>query len=217
MNATDSMLPNVGMISASRRQALRALATTTGLFLGWSTLGTVLSSCQQQSSPQSTAGPNGSITKQQVEAALPKLEQLVKETLQKTGVPGLSLAVVYQDEVLDLKGFGIRKVGENQPIDADTIFQLASVSKPIASTIVAGVVGDGKVSWDDPIIKHDPGFQAELARPVWPSASQHRAATIWDKRGLQQTARASSAAACSCCLHRHLFQQLLSVDSGGCA
>jgi CubicO group peptidase (beta-lactamase class C family) len=162
MDATNSMLPNVGMSRASRRQALSALATTTGLFLGWSTLGSVLSSCQQQSPPRSAAGPNGGITKQQVEAALPKLEQLVKETLRKTGVPGLALAVVYQDEVLDLKGFGVRKVGEKQPVDADTVFQLASVSKPIASTIVAGVVGDGKVSWDDPIIKHDPGFQMDI-------------------------------------------------------
>ena len=59
------------------------------------------------------------------------------------------------------KGFSVRKAGENQPVDADTVFQLASLSKPIASTIVAGVVGDKVVSWDDPIIKHDSGFQMD--------------------------------------------------------
>jgi CubicO group peptidase (beta-lactamase class C family) len=89
------------------------------------------------------------------------LEQLAKDTLHKTGVPGMAIAVVYHDEVLYLKGFGVRKAGENQPVDADTVFQLASVSKPIASTIVAGVVGDGVVSWDDPISKHDPDFQMD--------------------------------------------------------
>ena len=43
-------------------------------------------------------------------------------------------------------------------VDPDTVFQLASVSKPLASTVVAGAVGDKAVSWDDPVRTHDPGF-----------------------------------------------------------
>lgn len=104
---------------------------------------------------------NVRVTRKQVEDALPKLEQLAKETLEKTGVPGMAITVVYQDEVLYLQGFGVRKVGEHQPVDADTVFQIASMSKPIASTIVAGVVGDGLAKWDDPIIKYDPDFQMD--------------------------------------------------------
>src|SRR5207244_12845232 len=138
----------------SRRQARKVLTAPPCALLGLSAVGTALSSCQQ---PQPSQPPvkmnNGGVTREQVKAALPKLEQLVKETLQKTGVPGIALAVVFQDEVLYLKGFGVRKAGENQPVDADTVFQLASVSKPIASTIVAGVVGDRVLSWDDSIIK----------------------------------------------------------------
>jgi CubicO group peptidase (beta-lactamase class C family) len=104
---------------------------------------------------------NSNVTREQVEAALPKVEQYVKEAMQRTGVPGIAVTVVFQDEGLYLKGFGVRKVGENQPVDPDTVFQIASLSKPIASTVVAGVVGDKVVSWDDPIIKHDPSFQMD--------------------------------------------------------
>ncbi len=95
----------------------------------------------------------------QIKAALPELEQLAEQTLKQTGVPGMAIAVVYKDQVVYLKGFGVREAGKKEAVDANTVFQLASMSKPIASTIVAGVVGDGLVKWDDPIIKHDPEFQ----------------------------------------------------------
>ncbi|MFL5706680.1 MAG: serine hydrolase domain-containing protein, partial [Ktedonobacteraceae bacterium] len=151
----------------SRRQTLKALtATAIGGPLGLSAIGTALSSCQQQQpSQQPSQQPvkmnNVEVTREQVLAALPKLEQLAQETLKKTGIPGMAITVVYQDEVLYLKGFGARKAGEHQPVDADTVFQLASMSKPIASTVMAGVVGDGQVTWDDPISKHDPAFQMD--------------------------------------------------------
>ena len=147
----------------SRRQTLKALtATAVGGPLGLSAIGTALSSCQQQQPSQQPVKMNNvGVTREQVLAALPKLEQLAQETLKKTGIPGMAITVVYQDEVLYLKGFGTRKAGEHQPVDADTVFQLASMSKPIASTVVAGAVGDGLVTWDDPIVKHDPAFQMD--------------------------------------------------------
>jgi CubicO group peptidase (beta-lactamase class C family) len=82
----------------------------------------------------------------------------VLETLKRTGVPGLSIAIVYKDEVVYLEGFGVRQAGKSQSVDPDTVFQLASVSKPIASTVVAALVGDRLVAWDDPIVRHDPTF-----------------------------------------------------------
>jgi CubicO group peptidase (beta-lactamase class C family) len=50
---------------------------------------------------------------------------------------------------------------QNRPlqVNPDTVFQLASVSKPIASTVVASLVGRREVSWDDRIIDLDPGFR----------------------------------------------------------
>jgi CubicO group peptidase (beta-lactamase class C family) len=105
------------------------------------------------------ATPEGGAAATGVPAAVATLDALVAEAQRRTGVPGIAVAVVSRDEVVYLKGFGVREVGEPEAVDADTVFQIASVSKPIASTIVASVIGDGKVTWDDPVIAHDPGFR----------------------------------------------------------
>ena len=105
------------------------------------------------------AAPAGEATLEKVKAALPALDRLAEETLKSTGIPGLAIAVVYKDEAICLKGFGVRKVGEESRIDADTVFQLASVSKPIASTVLAGLVGEKVIGWDDRVIDRDPGFR----------------------------------------------------------
>jgi CubicO group peptidase (beta-lactamase class C family) len=99
------------------------------------------------------------VTPQNVEAALPELEKLAEQTLKRTGVPGMAVAVVYRDRVAYLKGFGVRQAGAEGPVDADTVFQLASVSKPLASTVVAVLVGEGVIGWDDRVIDRDPSFR----------------------------------------------------------
>jgi CubicO group peptidase (beta-lactamase class C family) len=105
------------------------------------------------------AAPAADVTPQKVKAALPELDKLAEQTLKKTGVPGMAVAVVYKDEVVHLKGFGIREAGKDEPVDADTVFQLASVSKPMATTVLAALVGKGVIGWDDRVIDHDPGFR----------------------------------------------------------
>ncbi|MGI8959000.1 MAG: serine hydrolase [Bryobacteraceae bacterium] len=90
---------------------------------------------------------------------LHQIEDFVQHGMQKTGVPGVAVAVVYRDQVVYLKGFGVRKAGRRAPIDPDTVFQLASVSKPIASTVVAALVGAHEVDWDARIMNFDPDFK----------------------------------------------------------
>lgn len=113
----------------------------------------------------SSAARAEAATKEKVAATLPKLEAFARQIIEKKMVPGLSIAVVHNDEAVYLHGFGVRQVGKPETVDADTVFQLASVSKPIASTVVSALVSDGKVSWDSRIRDIDPGFtmQDELA------------------------------------------------------
>src|SRR5262249_54632964 len=92
-------------------------------------------------------------------AALPGLEKYVDGLRERTGVPGIAVAVVHADRVVYLKGFGVREIGAPGPIDADTVFQLASVSKPLTATVIAGLVGDGTVTWAAGISALDPGFR----------------------------------------------------------
>jgi len=51
------------------------------------------------------------------------------------------------------------EAGKPQRIDADTVFQVASMSKPLTSTVLAALVGEKRIGWDDRVIDHDPGFR----------------------------------------------------------
>ena len=99
------------------------------------------------------------VTPEQLAKALPELEKIAEQTLKKSGVPGMAIVVIHQDKVVYLKGFGVRQVGKAERVDGDTVFQLASVSKPMATTVLAALVGEGKIDWDDKIADRLPGFR----------------------------------------------------------
>lgn len=104
-----------------------------------------------------------------VQMALAGMDTYIRDAMAKTKIPGLAVAVVYQDKVVFLKGYGVRKVGDPAPVDADTVFELASVSKPICSTIMASLVGTGDIGWDDQIVHLDPDsalYDAAATRQV---------------------------------------------------
>lgn len=94
----------------------------------------------------------------QVIRAVASLDRMAAELMQRSGVPGMAIAVVQGDRILYAKGFGVRAVGSPQKVDADTVFALASVSKPLGATVVAQQVGAGVVAWDTPVRKHLPWF-----------------------------------------------------------
>lgn len=93
-----------------------------------------------------------------IDNALGKLDGLIRDAMEDTGLPGMAVAVVYRDEVVYSKGFGVREVGKPETIGPDTVFQVASVSKPLASTVVAGVVGRQVIQWTGRVLEHNRGF-----------------------------------------------------------
>lgn len=107
----------------------------------------------------------GAATLQKVEAAVPRLEAMAEEIVADGGVPGIAIGIVFEDKVVYLGGFGVREAGKPAAVDADTVFQLASFSKPIAATVVAALVSDGALSWDSRIAELDPLFELEPAYP----------------------------------------------------
>jgi CubicO group peptidase (beta-lactamase class C family) len=106
-----------------------------------------------------TAQQKTEITSDRVNAALAQLDPYIRSAMDKTKVPGAAVAVIYNGQVVFLRGYGVRKVGEPEAIDPDTVFEIASVSKPIASTILASLVGQGKISWDDKVADLEPDFK----------------------------------------------------------
>jgi CubicO group peptidase (beta-lactamase class C family) len=98
------------------------------------------------------------LTRDQVTAALPALEAMARQAVDSDSVPGIAIAVVYDDETVYLKGFGQREIGKQGTVDADTVFQIASLSKPTSSSVVAALVSEGVVDWSSRIADLDPGF-----------------------------------------------------------
>lgn len=94
----------------------------------------------------------------QITAAVGQLDAIVNDVMTKSGVPGVSVAVVHNGETVFLKGFGVRELGGEDPVDENTVFQLASLSKPVGATVVSSVVSDGAVDWDDPVTTYLPSF-----------------------------------------------------------
>lgn len=94
----------------------------------------------------------------QLQQALDELAAGAKQAIAEDRTPGIAIAVVHGDEVIFAEGFGVRNVDTGEPVDADTVFQLASVSKPIGSTVISGLIGDGKLTWDTRLMDLTPGF-----------------------------------------------------------
>lgn len=94
----------------------------------------------------------------QLQKALDTLVTEAKQAIADDRTPGIAIAVVHGDAVIFAEGFGVRNIETGEPVDPDTVFQLASVSKPIGSTVISGLVGDGKLSWDTRLMDLTPGF-----------------------------------------------------------
>ncbi len=102
--------------------------------------------------------PAAGVTREQVDAVLPQIDGIVDANMALTEVPGVAVAVVHDDEVVFAKGYGVREVGKPDPITPETVFQLASLSKPFSSTAVARLVSEGVIKWDDPVQPYLPEF-----------------------------------------------------------
>jgi CubicO group peptidase (beta-lactamase class C family) len=106
------------------------------------------------------------IQRERITAALPRLEAIIDRIIAVKEVPGLSIAIIHDDEVVYRKGFGLRETGKPDLVGADTVFQIASLSKPVSSTVVAALVGEGVVSWDSQLADIDPDFRLAEAYPT---------------------------------------------------
>lgn len=93
------------------------------------------------------------------EKALADLPSFVTAILRQSGVPGAAVAVVRGGQTVFADGFGLRRAGTREAVDARTVFQIASLSKPIAGTVAAIQVSAGVVKWDDPVVSHLPAFR----------------------------------------------------------
>lgn len=82
---------------------------------------------------------------------LPKLESLVHASMLKKKVPGMAVAVVSKGKIMYARGFGVRAIGQPDPVNLKTLFQIGSISKAISSTLIAILNRQQKISLDYPV------------------------------------------------------------------
>lgn len=92
------------------------------------------------------------------------IDALVENALKAWHVPGVAVAIVRNDEVVYLKGFGVKEAGKDDPVTPDTLFPIASCTKAFTTAAMAMLVDDDKMDWDDPVRQHVPSFR--LADPL---------------------------------------------------
>jgi CubicO group peptidase (beta-lactamase class C family) len=73
-------------------------------------------------------------------------------------VPGVAVAIVKDGRVVLARGYGVRRLGDPAPVDAQTRFGIASNTKLFTATALALLVEEGKVEWDAPVIRYLPWF-----------------------------------------------------------
>ena len=85
----------------------------------------------------------------------PRGDDLARLTLEdmmdELGVPGISVAAIQDFDVHWAKGYGVADVETGAPVDTETLFQAASISKPVAAMAVMRAVQDGAFSLDEDI------------------------------------------------------------------
>ncbi len=93
-----------------------------------------------------------------------ELHAFIRRGMPEWSLTGLAVAVVKDDKVVFLRGYGHCDVRTGAPVDERTVFQIGSCSKPLAASGVALLVQGGRIKWDTPLVEKWPAFR--VADPV---------------------------------------------------
>jgi CubicO group peptidase (beta-lactamase class C family) len=89
----------------------------------------------------------------------PGLDAYITKAVQAWKIPGLGVAIVRNDSVIYAKGFGTLGPSNRTPVNERTLFEIGSSSKAFTATLVAMMVSDGKMRWDDRLTQYLPEFR----------------------------------------------------------
>jgi CubicO group peptidase (beta-lactamase class C family) len=86
------------------------------------------------------------------------VDEYIEKTLSTFEVPGASVAVIRNGDVILKKGYGTAFVGKDIPVNEETLFSIGSLTKAFTALLCAQAVEEGRLQWDDPVIKYFPEF-----------------------------------------------------------
>ena len=97
------------------------------------------------------------------------LKAFVESSMQTLHIPGAAVALIDHGQVVFEGGFGVKELGRPGPVDAHTRFMIASNTKGMSTLLLAKLVDQGKLRWDEPVTEAYPAFRlgsAETTRQI---------------------------------------------------
>jgi CubicO group peptidase (beta-lactamase class C family) len=88
-----------------------------------------------------------------------QIDSLVHLAIKTFNVPGIAVGVVKDGKLIHAKGYGIANLSTGKKVDEHTLFGVASNSKAFTTAAISMLVDEGKMSWDDKVTDHIPGFK----------------------------------------------------------
>ena len=96
---------------------------------------------------------------QSLDEKIAEIDTYAQKVMTDWKQPGMAIAIVKDDKVVFAKGYGTRELGKTAPVDADTVFAIASNSKAFTTAALAMLVDEKKIAWNDKVSKYLPDFQ----------------------------------------------------------
>ena len=87
------------------------------------------------------------------------LDHHIKKLMEYFETPGLAISIVQNGNIQYARGFGTRTINKNEPVDDNTLFAIGSITKSFTALALGMLVDEGKINWDDKVIKYLPYFQ----------------------------------------------------------
>ncbi len=119
--------------------------------------------------PLADADGRGLAQKPEVAAAIKVLDSWIDATAKSREQPGLSVGVVYDQDLIWAKGYGFADAQKKVPATPATLYRIASISKLFTSTAILQLRDAGKLRLDDPVAKHLPWFKIRNKHPEGPA------------------------------------------------
>lgn len=103
------------------------------------------------------------------DARIAALRDFTAGAMAQLGIPGVAIAIVQNGRIVHESGLGVKRIGSPDRVDARSLFMIASNTKPLTSLLLARLVDEDRIGWDEPVTRAMPAFRlgsAETTRSV---------------------------------------------------
>lgn len=108
--------------------------------------------------------PTGIFAQQSEGRFKQQLEPLIKQVVEQANMPGFAIAIVENQKIVYAEGFGVKNLNTGEKVTTQSLFHMASITKPFVATSVMQLWEAGKIDLDAPVKKYLPYFQLKDER-----------------------------------------------------